>query len=57
MCSDCMDKVSLVRMRYVDPVVVCKTCIPICKTEDEFFQTHLEILTAGMEEEYRLSPN
>ena len=43
-----MDKVLLIRMRYVDPVVVCKTCIPICKTEDEFFQTHIETLTTGI---------
>lgn len=46
-CSDCMDKVSLVRMRYVDPVVVCKVCIPICKTEDDFFQSYLPTLTTG----------
>jgi hypothetical protein len=47
MCADCMDKVILTRMRYVDPVVVCKTCIPVCKAEEEFFKTHLEKLIAG----------
>ncbi|CAI8055513.1 Zinc finger FYVE domain-containing protein 21 [Geodia barretti] len=46
-CADCMDKVPLVRMRYVDHVVVCKVCIPLCKTEDEFFQNHLKTLTTG----------
>jgi hypothetical protein len=42
-----MDKVPLIRMRYVDPVVVCKVCILLCKTEDEFFQNHLKTLTTG----------
>ena len=42
-----MDKVPLVRLRYVDPVVVCKVCIALCKTEDEFFQNHLKTLTTG----------
>lgn len=46
-CSDCLEKVTLTRMRFVDPVVVCKSCIPKCKTEEEFFHTHLKILTAG----------
>ena len=46
-CADCMDKVPLVRLRYVDPVVVCKVCIALCKTEDEFFQNHLKTLTTG----------
>ena len=43
-----MDKVPLVRMRYVDPVVVCKTCIPMCRAEDDFFKSQMQILTTGM---------
>ena len=47
MCANCIDKVPLTRMGYVDPVVVCKSCIPTCKAEEEFFKNHLKTLTTG----------
>lgn len=46
-CTDCSDKAPLTRMGYVDPTLVCNTCAPTCRSEEEFFQNHLKQLVAG----------
>ncbi len=47
-CSQCCDRISLSRMGYVDPVLVCSDCISVCKTEEDFMHNHLKILVNGM---------
>ena len=47
MCSNCSEKSSLTRMGYVDPVLVCKDCAIVCRSEEDFFQHHLKTLING----------
>jgi len=46
-CGHCCDRTPLARMGYVDPVLVCNTCIPTCKSEEEFMHNQLKHLLNG----------
>ena len=46
-CGQCCDRTPLTRMGYVDPVLVCHTCVPVCKTEEEFMHHQLKLLVHG----------
>ena len=47
MCNDCCEKQPLARMGFVDPVLVCMGCAPVCKMEDDFYKHHLKLLING----------
>jgi hypothetical protein len=34
-------------MGYVDPVLVCRDCAPVCKMEEEFLRNQLKSLING----------
>lgn len=46
-CSQCCDRTPLRRMGYVDPVLVCKNCVSVCKMEEEFLHNQLKLLVHG----------
>ena len=46
-CGNCCERTPLSRMGYVDPVLVCRDCAAICKSEEEFLQHYLKPLMNG----------
>lgn len=48
-CNKCCgSKVQFHRMGFVDPVRVCTPCATVTKQEEDFFNTHLKLLFAGV---------
>lgn len=45
--SCCMQKLSLPRMCFVDPVRQCEMCAKVTQKENEFYDVHLKALTSG----------
>ena len=54
-CSNCCEHVPLLRLGYVDPVLVCSKCSPTCKSEEEFMKNKLKILIEGQSVNVNLS--
>ena len=46
-CGNCVTKLPVYRMNYVDPAFVCKKCESTCTSEADFYEHHLKILCKG----------
>ena len=47
-CGNCVTKLPVYRMNYVDPAFVCKKCESTCTAEADFYEHHLKILCKGI---------
>lgn len=48
-CGNCVTKLPVYRMNYVDPALVCTKCEPTCTAEADFYDHHLKVLCKGEE--------
>ena len=46
-CGNCVTKLPVYRMNYVDPALVCNKCESTCTTEADFYEHHLKVLCKG----------
>ena len=46
-CGNCVAKLPVYRMSYVDPAFVCKKCESTCTTEADFYEHHLKVFCKG----------
>ena len=54
-CGDCCEHTPLLRLGYVDPVLVCNKCSPKCKSEEDFMKNKLKLLVEGIRSAVKLT--